>query len=341
MNLKNMTYTDIEELLPVYCEGHATAEETRRVEEWMEQDEANRKMVKQIQMLNMATDTLHVIQCVDTDKAFRKIRTKILQKKISWWQQAQRAAALLFIPLLITTLIISTKSDNKTELIRILEVKTNPGMTTSVMLPDSTVVCLNSESVLRYPSAFGENSREVELTGEAYFEVTPDKERRFIVNTPHQSQIEVYGTSFNVEAYKTDNHISTTLVEGKVGFLFNEKNGTAQKIVLSPMHKLVYKPISGETQIYQTNCESEIAWKEGTIIFNNTPMNEVLNILSKRFNVEFVVRNKHLEEYSFTSSFTTQRLERILEFFKRSSQIHWRYLDSDEETDKKQRIEIY
>ena len=341
MNLENMTYTDIEELLPVYCEGLATAEETLRVEEWMELDEANRKMVKQIQMLNMATDTLHVMQCVDTDKAFQKVKTKILKKKISWWQQMQRVAAILFIPLLITTLVISTKDDKKPELARMLEVKTNPGMTTSVMLPDSTVVCLNSESVLRYPSVFGENSREVELAGEAYFEVTPDKERRFVVNTPHRSQIEVYGTSFNVEAYATDNHISTTLVEGKVGFLFKERNGGSQKIVLSPMHKLVYKPMSGETQIYQTNCESETAWKEGTIIFNNTPMNEVLNILSKRFNVEFVVRNKRLQDYSFTSSFTTQRLDRILEFFKRSSQIHWRYLDSDEVTDKKQRIEIY
>lgn len=335
------TYINIEELLPTYCEGLATAEEARRVEEWMELDEANRKMVKQIQMLNMAADTLHVMKCVDSDKAFQKVKTKIVKKRIFWWQWSQRVAAILFLPLLVTTLLIGLGNEKQPGIAQILEVKTNPGMTTSLVLPDSTVVYLNSESVLRYPLVFGKDSREVELAGEAYFDVTSDKEKRFVVNTPHQSQIEVYGTSFNVEAYGTDNHISTTLVEGKVGFLFKEKNGGSQKIVLSPMHKLVYKPLSGETQIYQTNCESETAWKEGTIIFNNTPMNEVLNILSKRFNVEFVVRNKHLEEYSFTSSFTTQRLERILEFFKRSSRIHWRYLDSDEETDKQQRIEIY
>lgn len=341
MNLKDMTYTDIEELLPIYCEGLATAEETRRVEEWMELDKANRKMVQQMQLLNMATDTLHVMQCVDTDKAFQKVKSQIVKKTTSWWVWAQRVAAILFIPLLITTLIISFSNDKQPELTQMLEVKTNPGMTTSVMLPDSTVVCLNSESVLRYPSAFGKNSREVELTGEAYFEVTPDKNKRFIVNTPHQSQIEVYGTSFNLEAYAADNHISTTLVEGAVSFLFKEKNGDTRKIPLNPMHKLVYKPMSGETQMYETSCQSEIAWKEGMIIFNNTPMDEVFNILSKRFNVEFVVRNKRLKEYSFTSSFTTQRLERILEYFKLSSQIHWRYLESDEVADKKQRIEIY
>lgn len=341
MNLKDMTYTDIEELLPIYCEGLATAEETRRVEEWIELDKANRKMVQQMQLLNMATDTLHVMQCVDTDKAFQKVKSKIAKKTTSWWIWAQRVAAILFIPLLTTTLFITFSSDKHPELTQMLEVKTNPGMTTSVMLPDSTMVCLNSESVLRYPSVFGKNSREVELTGEAYFEVTPDKKKRFIVSTPHQSQIEVHGTSFNLEAYATDNHISTTLVEGAVSFLFKEKNGESRKILLSPRHKLVYKPMSGETQICETSCQSEIAWKEGMIIFNNTPMDEVLEILSKRFNVEFVVRNKRLKEYSFTSSFTTQRLERILEYFKLSSRIHWRYLDSAEAADKKQRIEIY
>lgn len=336
-----MTFTEIEELLPAYCEGLTTTEETQQVEEWMEQDAANCKIVKQMHLLNLATDTLHVMQCVDTDKAFQKLKSQIIKKKTSWWEWTQRIAALLFLPLLITTLVMSYSNDKQPELIRMLEVRTNPGMTTSVVLPDSTIVFLNSESVLRYPSTFEKNSRNVELTGEAYFDVMPNKSQRFVVNMPHQSQIEVYGTSFNVEAYAADNHISTTLVEGQVGFLFKEKNGDTHKIVLSPKHKLVYKPESGETQIHETSCNSEIAWKENEIIFNDTPMNEILAMLSKRFNVDFIIKNKHLKEYSFTGTFTTQRLDRILEFFKLSSQIHWRYLDSDEVTDKKQKIEIY
>jgi len=70
-------------------------------------------------------------------------------------------------------------------------------------------------------------------------------------------------------------------------------------------------------------------------------MKDILHMLGKRYNVEFVVKNKNLKEYAFTGSFTTQRLERILEFFKISSKINWRYLDSKEITDEKQRIEIY
>ena len=73
----------------------------------------------------------------------------------------------------------------------------------------------------------------------------------------------------------------------------------------------------------------------------NTPMDEILRMLSKRFHVEFVVKNEHLDEYAFTGTFTSQRLERIMEYFKISSKIGWRYLDSEDMEDERQKIEIY
>lgn len=345
MNSKRMTeeegiYNNIEEVLPRYCEGLATEVEICLVEEWIGKDESHRKIVNHIHMLNLAADTLHIMQSIDTERALKKVKSRTKKKEITWWEWTQRIAALLFIPLLIGALMLYFNHNKPLEVAQMIEIKTNPGMTTSVVLPDSTVVYLNSESTLRYPSNFGKDIREVKLTGEAYFDVTKDRDRLFVISTPHQAQIEVYGTSFNVEAYDND-RISTTLVEGQVGFLFKDKAGASVKIDLEPHQKLVYKPTSGETQVSKTSCESEIAWKEGKIVFYDTSMDEILLTLSKRFNVEFVVKNKHLEEYSFTGTFTTQRLEHIMEYFKRSSRINWRYLDSDDITDKKQRIEIY
>lgn len=341
MSEKENKYNDIETLLPRFCEGMTTEEETRLVEEWIEENEANQKMVDQIHALYLAADTLHVIQKVDTEKVLKKVKNKINRKKISWWERTQHIAAVMSIPLLIGILLMYMDRQEHREIARMLEVKTNPGMTTSIMLPDSTMVYLNSESTLRYPSSFNTDIRKVELTGEAYFDVTKAPQKRFVISTLNHSQIEVYGTSFNVEAYTKDNKLSATLVEGKIGFLFNDGTGTARKIDLQPNQKLIYRPTSGEVKVYKTSCESETAWKEGKIVFNNTSMEDILHTLSKRFNVEFVVKNKNLKEYAFTGSFTTQRLERIMEFFKISSNIHWRYLDSDEITDEKQRIEIY
>lgn len=338
-----MDHTDknkIEELLPRYCEGLATEEERLQVETWMNESEENRRMAKQVHTLYLATDTLHIMKKVDTEKALSRVKGRMTgKKKTMWWEWAQRAAAILFIPLLVT-LMVQHWGDGEQELAQMMEIKTNPGMTTSLTLPDGTLVFLNSESTLSYPSHFDSDTRNVTLQGEAYFEVAKNPEKKFIVSTSHQSQIEVLGTHFNVEAYEKENRVSATLVEGKIGFIYTYDN-TSKKVLLDPGQKLVYDSKNSKVQLYATSGESEIAWKEGKIIFRNTPLEEGLRMLEKRYNVEFIIKNNRLKEDSFTGTFTNQRLERILEYFQLSSQIRWRYLDSPNITDEKSKIEIY
>lgn len=332
---------DIENLLPRFCEGLVTEEEARQVEKWIKEEEGHRKTVTQTHALYLAADTLYALQNINTEKALKKVKSKVIRKKLSGWEWTQRIAAVMSIPLLIGILLMYMERNEYKETARIIEIKTHPGMTTFITLPDSTVVCLNSESSLRYPSSFEGDTRKVELVGEGYFNVTKNTKKRFIVSTMQHSQIEVYGTSFNVEAYAKDKQVTATLVNGKIGFLYTDKAGVAKKINLEPHHKLIYQPKTGEASVYQTSCETETAWKDGKIVFHNTSLEEALRTLSKRYNVEFVISNKKLKKYAFTGSFTHQRLERIMEFFKISSKINWRYLDSDEITDEKQRIEIY
>ena len=212
--------------------------------------------------------------------------------------------------------------------------------TRTVHLPDGTSVTLNHYSSLSYPERFKSDNREVELSGEAYFEVAKNPEKRFIVSTSHQSQIEVLGTHFNIEAYEKDDKVLATLVEGKIGFIFTQDN-VSKKVLMDPGQKLVYDSRDCKVQLYATSGESEIAWKEGKIIFRNTPLEEGLRMLEKRFNVTFVLSNERLRSEAFTGSFSHQRLERILEIFKISSNIKWRYLDTQDTINEKTRIEIY
>ncbi len=332
----------IEELLPRYCEGVATEEERLQVEMWMSESDENRRMAKQIHALYLATDTVHIMTKVDTEKALIKVKSRMAgnrQRKTTWWEWAQRAAAVLFIPLLVT-LMVQHWGVSEQELAQMMEVKTNPGMMTSLTLPDGTLVFLNSESTLSYPSRFDSDTRNVSLQGEAYFEVAKNPEKKFVVSTSHQSQIEVLGTHFNVEAYEKEDRVSATLVEGKIGFIFKRDN-VSKKVLMKPGQKLVYDFKDSKVQLYTTSGESEIAWKEGKIIFKDTPLEESLRMLEKRYNVEFIIKNERLKKYSFTGTFTHQRLERILEYFKISSRIRWRYIDSADIKDEKSRIEIY
>lgn len=338
--METFNIDQIEELLPRYCSGEATVEECRMVEEWIGQSEDNYRIVKQIYAIDQVMGTAQMESKVDTEKALASVSRRMTKERplVSWFTWVQRVAAILFIPLLITWGI--EHFTPRRDIAHMIEIKTNPGMTTTVDLPDGSKVYLNSESSLTYPSFFSEDKRCVQLKGEAFFEVQKDPEHRFIVSAPNHTQIEVLGTSFNVEAFERDSFISTTLVEGKVRFAY-QKNQQSTTVVMKPGQKLMYNTTSSQVKLIQTSGETETAWKDGKIVFLATPLPEALRMLEKRFNVDFVLSNNRLRTEAFNGSFTNQRLERILEIFKISSNIKWRYLDIQDTTNERTRIEIY
>ena len=292
----------IEEILPRYCSGEATIEECRMVEEWIGQSEDNYRIVKQMYAIDQAMGTVRMESQVNTERALASVNRKMSKERslVNWFTWVQRVAAILFVPLLY----------------------------------------LNSESSLTYPSSFSGEKRNVQLKGEAFFEVQKDPEHRFIVSGPCQTQIEVLGTSFNVEAFERDSFISTTLVEGKVRFAY-QKNQKLATVEMKPGQKLLYDTTSSQVKLLRTSGETETAWKDGKIVFLATPLPEALRMLEKRFNVNFVLSNDRLRSEAFNGTFTNQRLERILEIFKISSNIKWRYLDTQNTTNERARIEIY
>lgn len=334
-------YSDmINEILPRYCEGAVTEEERKIVEDWINQSDENYRTALQIHTIYLATNTIKVLEEVDTEKALKNVFVNMSKnKKVVWLNRLQRIAAVLLLPALIT-ILVQNSMDHKTSEVRMVEVKTNPGMTTTLDLPDGTTVYLNSESSLQYPSCFEGNQRRVKLSGEAYFAVAKNTEQRFIVSTPHDAQIEVLGTVFNVEAFEKDTMITTTLLEGKVRFSYSTDD-RPENVVMKPGQKLVYDSNRMQAQLFTTTGESETAWKDGRIIFQNTPFQQALRMLEKRYNVEFVVSTSKYAKDSFTGSFASQRLERVLEVFEISSKIKWRYIDTDKTANEKSRIEIY
>lgn len=328
----------IETLLPRYCTGQVTDTERQQVKSWMNDSEENRRIVREHFVLYLTSDQ----KKVNVEKALYKVKQHMSpHKKTTWLKWTQCIAAILFIPVVAAaTLLIYYQKSEEPVLPQIWEVNVNPGMTASLTLPDNTVVFLNSGSSLSYPSFFSGESREVVLNGEAYFEVTPNPEKKFIVSTPHQSRIEVLGTCFNIEAYEQANEITTTLIKGKVSFLYN-KNDSIKQITLSPKQKLIYTPEKNEVRLCKTTGTSETAWKENKIIFDNIPLEDILHKVEKMYNVEFIIKNENLKKRKFTGCFNNQPLERVLEHFKRSSKIHWKYIQVEELKNKKERIEIY
>lgn len=166
----------------------------------------------------------------------------------------------------------------------------------SLVLADGTKVWLNSESSLRYPVHFLGNKRRVELTGEAYFEVTHNPNKPFIIKS-HDTEIKVLGTSFNVSAYEDEEYIATTLVEGSV-----EVSCLGNKELLKPGFQATIKKGDNRFKLEKVNTALYTAWKNGVFRYKNQSLEKICYQLSRWYNVEFFFTDHKYREYRFTGA---------------------------------------
>lgn len=166
-----------------------------------------------------------------------------------------------------------------------------------VVLADGTKVWLNSETVLRYPQTFPGENRNVYLSGEAYFEVSPDAEKPFIVHLDQQKTIKVLGTAFNVRAYKEETAIATTLVEGKVCL----QSGT-HRIELSRGEQAVWNSAENNLTKQKVDVRPYTAWKEGRFVFRKERLENIMKTVSRWYDVNVVYVDEEVKNLSFSGN---------------------------------------
>ena len=170
----------------------------------------------------------------------------------------------------------------------------------NLTLPDGTQVWLNASTSLKYPVVFDKSKREVELYGEAFFDVAKrtelGKRIPFIIHTGSQS-IEVLGTSFNVQNY--GKKIITTLVEGKVKLNF--KNTTIPDQFLRPNEQATFEQVSHQFSIDPIDPFYSIAWKDGNFAFYKTPLVEVMDIIGRWYDVQVEFKSQ-FEDFQFSGT---------------------------------------
>ncbi len=177
-------------------------------------------------------------------------------------------------------LVYEITNDNSGEL-KYNTLSTTRGEQAQVRLPDGTLVFLNAESSLNYPTSFVKaDKRNVSLIGEAYFEVAEDKLHRFVVKTRNQ-EVEVFGTHFNIKDYEEEPFVSTTLVQGSVRI-----NAGANSNVLKPGQESRYNGTS--MAIEKADVESNLDWKEGDFVFKKIDFRLAMRKIERWYDVEFV-----------------------------------------------------
>lgn len=148
-------------------------------------------------------------------------------------------------------------------------------------LSDGTKIWLNANSSIKYPTSFTDGARHVEMTGEIYFEVARNKEKPFHVQIGDMD-VEVLGTHFNVQAYEDEKDVRTTLVEGVV-----KVNSSKKSVVLKPGQQIAFNAAGNHlANPTNVNLEQVTAWKDGYFLFNQTPLQDVLQQIMRWYDVD-------------------------------------------------------
>lgn len=192
-----------------------------------------------------------------------------------------------------------------------------------IILPDSSQVALNKGSHIRYQQTFEEKERMVELTGEAFFDVTHDIHKPFIVKAGNAAAT-VYGTAFNVQAYPGEDQVAIALQRGKIGVRYTGQGAPAEERILSPGQLYQYHKGTGNIDVSAIPPEQIGGWMNGGLSFYNTPLKDVITQLERKFGVSFQL-NEHVSvDNSFTACFPVVSLEQVLNHLRFTGDLQFR-----------------
>jgi len=283
---------------------------------------------------------------IDSRAAFTRVSDRIRNAQPAYrvLNMAMRVAATLFIPLLLASSWLFYKQFSQVDSAKLAmqEITSPPGIRSQVVLPDGSKVWLNAESTLKFPVPFPKDFRNVDLLGEAFFEVTKNQKQPFVVHSGNV-EVKVLGTRFDCKAFGEDRTIEVILEEGKVALNSNIASGQEESF-MKPGDRAVIDKATGEIQIRNEKIDKYIAWHNGKLVFDNTPMAEVASMLERWYGVEVVVKDPDIFKYRFTTTFDNESIFHVIELLSLSSPIQMKYVQAsigkDNETQTRAKILI-
>jgi ferric-dicitrate binding protein FerR (iron transport regulator) len=277
------------------------------INDWLNESDENKKIYLDIRNLWQLTGKFPPRFSPNRQEAWQKVRRQIHvppRQYILYRRIAQIAAALIVI---LLSVWFGTELDRWEQPVY-SEVISPAGQKTRVILPDQSVVLLNGGSQIRYSSNFNGHDRTVELQGEGYFDVQKDHSKQFVVHTD-QLNIKVFGTSFNVKAYKDDQIIEVGLKSGQIGIDRENKEITR----LQPGQVATFNKDGSKLVVGEMDIDLVSAWTNDELIFEERSMEEIMESMERWYGVDITVAPELLDVDRFTFRVKTESLRELLE----------------------------
>ncbi len=295
-----------DELIGKYITGNATPEEAIALHEWMEQAD-NEQYYRDFESAWNAMNGQKKIRTSDKIPGWNKVAEQLpRQVKIKSFYSNRmflRAAAALVI-ILITSAIAFYFSKQSIPPVEQITHKTIE----QIELPDQSLVTMSKESKIVYQSEFNGNTRELTLEGEAFFKITPDKNKPFIIHTP-SADIKVVGTSFNV--ISRNGQLEVSVVEGKVLVQSTGKQGAEEKYLEAGSSGTINKSTQS-IEIKNSVNVNEMGYATHLFLFKNTSLAEVFRTIENQTPYSITISNKAIENCKLTATFENASVENIL-----------------------------
>lgn len=307
-----------------YFRGECTEEEIMQLNKWMKADSKNEELFyERLESwerehsrlnLNVEEDFRKLMKRIDAESPSKKFRTLT---SISFLKIA--AALALLVCAYYGYNILFKGSDTA----QWVEYSNAFGEKSKHRLPDSSIVWLNSGSRLSYEADFESGTRSVNLDGEAFFEITPDKDKPFRIKTS-DVWIEVLGTSFNVKSYSEEEFIETVVVSGKVAVASQATNNS---MTLMPNERATYLRKDKTIQKSIVDARDFTQWKTGTLALRNSTINETVQLLERWYGVNIHLTGQENFTCGITGSFHNKTLEETLGYLKELSGLRYTIKD--------------
>ena len=304
-NSENIEYLD---LITKKLSEEISPEEDRKLQQWMEMSQENQQVFDSYQATWDEMDRVKGKTSRELDQEWQRLENAIdldddtaTQRSLFGMIMRVAAGVLVFAMAAFSIYYLLGEQED-------IQLTTQADIQ-QAELSEGSQVTINSNSTLTYPKKFVGNKREVELSGEAYFEVAEDPERPFIIHAG-AIQVEVLGTSFNVKAYEHLNEIEVTVSSGKVAVYRSDKPGERVVLVKGQMAHFYKEEAKIEKKLNENiNFAS---WKTKQIIFEDTPMPDVIRIINEIYKSDLRLLGDELNSCPVSTTFEDQSLESIL-----------------------------
>jgi len=303
-----------------YLKKELLEKEMIEVKNWINSSSENEKYFNRVKFLweNSSFDYQNLE--ISSGKAWDRIYSSITRERTVHQSNIRvglatfkRIAAIVIVLISIGFLITWIIRQNQHAEIEWISINTTSGIN-DIILPDGSHIWLNNDSEINYPEKFKGKFREINLKGEAFFEVINNNKKPFIIHAS-SSEIRVLGTSFNVKSGRTTPEVIVTVLSGSVSLC--DSSNKEKKVILEPGDQGINFPDNiGLVKKGNDNANFQ-AWKTGILIFENTPLEDVCEILSGHFNRSFMLDNEEiLKDKSLSATFDNKDIAEILQILE-------------------------